>query len=179
MRSSRFLLRSPLRSIIRVDLAGETAAVRICQTHLWFYPNNPVIMEILKEEEDHLAIMQDWIRTVRGRPSILDPVFYAASVGMGAVTAILGPNAVMCCHAAIEDTIAAHYDDQLRDLHAMSPEEQHVNTLRGVIKKLRDDELHHHDLGMQNGAEKAPLYPVLYGAIQAACNVGIWLAKRL
>ena len=233
-----------LDSMIRVDLAGETAAVRICNAHLYFYPHNSVLQEILHEEQRHLALMNEWAHRIRARPTLLDPIFKFASVGLGVVTALLGPSSVMCCHAAIEDVIAAHYNDQLRQLCSFSEEstddekategsklseaheqvstnggghsnkisgssglfsfwpfsekephepersasprnlpnlgnkESHVEELRKVVRRLRDEEMHHHELGITHGGRDFIGSSVLYESVRILCKTGIWLAKR-
>lgn len=181
--------RAPLRFItnhIRVDLAGETAAVRICKAHLWFYPHDAVVKGILEEEQRHLAVMQQWTTRVRARPTLLDPIFRIASYTMAGATALLGPEAVMCCHAAVEEVIAGHYNEQLLELHAeweergrSGTDRTDVEALREVVRKFRDDEQHHHEMGLAYGADRAPFYRALYGSIQVACHIGIWLAKRI
>ena len=88
----------------------------------------------------------------------------------------------MCCHAAIEEVIAGHYNDQLLELHSHHDDttpDADVTALQDVVRRLRDDEQHHHELGMAHGAARAPIYRVMYASVQVACSVGIWLAKRI
>ncbi|KNH06827.1 ubiquinone biosynthesis protein COQ7 [Perkinsela sp. CCAP 1560/4] len=194
-------INAKLQEMIAVDLAGETAAVRICQTHLFFYPEDHVVQEILQEEETHYDIMTQWATQLRVPHSLLDPIFHLASVAMGGFTALLGPKAVMCCHAAIEEVITAHYNDQLREVvaieRAISPEadtqdahtaglQPHTDTtkdqlvsFRKTVKQLRDEEQHHHELGIDHGGMDFMGASILYNAVKCACRVGIFLAKRL
>jgi 3-demethoxyubiquinol 3-hydroxylase len=51
--------------------------------------------------------------------------------------------------------------------------------LRKVIRKFRDDELHHYDISVENNAENAPFYQVLHDGIKIGCNVAIWISKKL
>jgi len=47
-----------------------------------------------------------------------------------------------------------------------------------VIRKFRDEELEHHDIGLEHDAQLAPAYTVLKSLIQAGCNVAIYLSER-
>ena len=184
-----------LREMIAVDLAGETAAVRICNTHLRFFPNDPVVEEILFEERNHVDIMEEWASKLGVPVSALDPVFHGASLLMGGFTALLGKKAVMCCHAAIEEVITAHYNDQLREIVALesavsspasakdatppaSEAQPKLRELRKTVKQLRDEEQHHHELGIDHGGRDFIGSSILYNAVKCACKVGIFLAKR-
>ena len=44
---------------------------------------------------------------------------------------------------------------------------------------LRDDELHHRDVSLAQGAELAPANEALTAAVKAGTRVAIWLAKRI
>ncbi|MGN6154891.1 MAG: demethoxyubiquinone hydroxylase family protein, partial [Sphingomicrobium sp.] len=47
------------------------------------------------------------------------------------------------------------------------------------IAEFRDEEIAHRDTARAAGAERAPAYPILTGAIGAACRVAIALSKRV
>jgi ubiquinone biosynthesis monooxygenase Coq7 len=71
---------------------------------------------------------------------------------LGAGTALLGKEAAMACTVAVETSITEHYNDQLRELLEHEPEK--YGELLEVIKKFRDDEQEHHNIGIQYDAEK-------------------------
>ena len=79
----------------------------------------------------------------------------------------------MACTVAVEDVIGEHYAEQAASL---GPEERE---LKSTIESFRRDELHHRDVSLQHGAEQAPAYPVLTGAIKAGTRLAIWLSKRI
>jgi ubiquinone biosynthesis monooxygenase Coq7 len=97
----------------------------------------------------------------------------AAGFALGAATALMGPEAAMACTAAIETEIERHYTEQLDELGEDDPE------LAGMIRTFRDDEREHRDAAVAAGAERAPLYPVLFHAIRLGCRVAIGLSKRI
>lgn len=50
--------------------------------------------------------------------------------------------------------------------------------LRETFVRFRDDEMHHHDLAVENDAHKAPVYNVLYNLIKTGCRTAIWISSR-
>lgn len=179
--------------IVRVDHAGEVAAVRIAANQLlWMSPLDdsvPIVNEILQDEIVHRRVMNELADQHGVRKTALDPLFKLGALAMGVGTAALGKEAMMCCHAAVEITIFNHYNDQLREMESLeratadlkeTTEEKSAWTdVKDFIVRFRDEEKHHQELGEQNGADEAPAYPLLYNGIRAACKVGVALAKRI
>ncbi|KAI2663329.1 hypothetical protein H4Q32_011831 [Labeo rohita] len=48
-----------------------------------------------------------------------------------------------------------------------------------LIKEFRDDEIEHHDTGLEHDAESVPGYFLLKTVIQAGCNAAIYISKRI
>jgi ubiquinone biosynthesis monooxygenase Coq7 len=48
-----------------------------------------------------------------------------------------------------------------------------------TIEDYRADELGHRDTGLAHGAEDAPAYPAVVGAIKAGTRRAIWLSERV
>ena len=92
---------------------------------------------------------------------------------LGAVTALISPQAAMACTAAVEDEIDRHYSDQLAALGDEEPE------LAATIAEFQADEREHRDRALEAGAEDSFGYPILYSAIRAGCRVAIELSKRI
>ena len=51
--------------------------------------------------------------------------------------------------------------------------------LRAICTEYREDELEHRDTGLEHGAEDAPAYKALTGAIRAGSRLAIWLSERI
>lgn len=86
----------------------------------------------------------------------------------------MGEKAAMACTVAVESVIVEHYNDQLRTLMA----EAAPNTeLMDTIRQFRDDEQHHHDCGLEHGAEQAPFYRALTEVIKLGCRAAISASK--
>ena len=164
-------------SMIRVDQAGEYGAVRIyCGQEAVLGPRQPAARTIARmhmQEERHLRRF-DAMMAERGvRPTLLQPIWHVAGYGLGALTALLGPNAAMACTAAIETEIDRHYGQQLDDLGDGDPD------LSATIEQFRAEEVEHRDAAIAAGAEETFGYPILSSLIRAGCRVAIGLSKRI
>ena len=92
-----------------------------------------------------------------------------------AATALIGPEAAMACTAAVEEEIDRHYSQQLDRL----AEDDSNPELAEIIHEFREDERSHRDAALAAGAERAPAYPLLSGAIRLGCRAAIRLAERI
>ena len=80
---------------------------------------------------------------------------------------------VLACTAAIETEIDRHYTLQLDELGDEDPE------LADMIREFRDDERAHKEAALAAGAEQAPAYTLLTGAIRLGCRMAIRLSERI
>jgi ubiquinone biosynthesis monooxygenase Coq7 len=163
--------------IIRVDQAGEYGAKRIYAGQLAVMgdraPHVAEIRHMAEQEEEHLARFNALAAERGVRPTALQPFWHVAGFALGAATALIGPKAAMACTAAVEEEIDRHYTQQLEELGGEDPE------LSGLIETFRDDEREHRDAALALGAEQAPAYPLLAGAIRLGCRLAIRLAERI
>jgi ubiquinone biosynthesis monooxygenase Coq7 len=166
-----------VKRMVRVDQAGEYGAVRIYAGQLAAMgdrgPHTQKIREMEAQEQDHRAWFDRLIVERGSRPTLLQPIWHVAGFALGAATALIGPEAAMACTAAIETEIDAHYTEQLEKLGDEDPE------LADKITRARDDEREHRDAALAAGAERAPAYPVLSGAIRLGCRLAIRLSERI
>ena len=165
--------------MIRVDQAGEYGATRIYAGQIAVMgdrgPQSPEIRAMAEQEAAHLAKF-DALMARRGtRPTGLQPLWSAAGYALGAATALIGPEAAMACTAAVEQEIDRHYTRQLEELERDGDDPE----LCAMIAEFRDDERAHRDAAIAAGAERAPAYPLLSGAIRLGCRAAIRLAQRI
>jgi ubiquinone biosynthesis monooxygenase Coq7 len=181
--------------MLRVDQAGEAAAVQIYAGQMWVLKGSKTAHDVLSHmkegEVKHLESVERLMSTRRSRPSLLLPVWRAAGFALGAATALLGKNAAMACTVAVETAISEHYNSQIRELlkRGMTAEakptasaddkESSDAALLRMMSKHRDEELEHHDKAITMGAENAPFYSTLTGGIKAGCAAAIVVAKRV
>ncbi|MEP2735230.1 MAG: demethoxyubiquinone hydroxylase family protein [Erythrobacter sp.] len=168
-----------IHRMIRVDQAGEFGANRIYAGQLAVMgnrgPHSQEIAGMAAQEERHSEEF-DRLMAERGvRPTVLTPFWSMAGYALGAGTALLGPEAAMACTAAVETEIDKHYSDQLDELEQSGADPE----LAGMIEEFREDEREHRDAALAAGAEKAPAYPLLSGAIRLGCRAAIKLAERI
>ena len=163
--------------LLRVDQAGEYGATRIYAGQLAVLGDrNPIAAEIQHMAEQEAAHREKFDALLAGRgvrPTALQPFWDVAGFALGAATALIGPKAAMACTAAVETEIDRHYTQQLEELGDDDPE------LSALIKQFRDDERAHRDAALAAGAEEAPAYTLLSGAIRLGCRVAIRLAERI
>ena len=163
--------------MLRVDQAGEYGATRIYAGQLAVMgdraPHAAEITAMATQEAEHRARFDALIAERGVRPTALQPLWNAAGFALGAATALIGPEAAMACTAAIETEIERHYSAQLDELGDDDPE------LAATIAEFRDDEREHHATALAAGAERAPAYPLLSGAIRLGCRVAIRLSERI
>ncbi|XP_001509255.3 5-demethoxyubiquinone hydroxylase, mitochondrial [Ornithorhynchus anatinus] len=172
--------RATVDRIIRVDHAGEYGANRIYAGQMVVLGRTsvgPVIQKMWDQEKDHLKKFNDLMITFRVRPTLLMPFWNVVGFALGMGTALLGKEGAMACTVAVEESIANHYNNQIRTLMEEDPEK--YEELLQIIKKFRDEELEHHDTGLEHDAELAPAYTLLKSAIQVGCTAAIYLSERI
>jgi ubiquinone biosynthesis monooxygenase Coq7 len=161
--------------MIRVDHAGEYGAVRIYAGQLAVLgksPSGEAIREMAAQEAEHLRRFDEILPARKVRPTVFAPLWHVAGYALGFGTALLGERAAMACTVAVEEVIDAHYAGQAARLEDDEAE------LKAVIEEFREDELAHRDTALEQGAENAPAYPLLTGAVKTASRLAIWLSER-
>jgi ubiquinone biosynthesis monooxygenase Coq7 len=163
--------------MLRVDQAGEYGATRIYAGQLAVMgqrsPDARIIARMAEQEARHRAIF-DRMTAERGvRPTALQPLWNVAGFALGAATALIGPKAAMACTAAIETEIDKHYREQLEAIGDGDPE------LSATIGEFQAEEVEHRDAAIAAGAEQAPAYPLLTGAIRLGCRIAIGLSRHI
>ncbi|XP_031462393.1 5-demethoxyubiquinone hydroxylase, mitochondrial [Phasianus colchicus] len=166
--------------IIRVDHAGEFGANRIYAGQMAVLGRSaagPLIQQMWNQEKEHLKKFNELMIAYRVRPTVLLPFWNVAGFVLGAGSSLLGKKGAMACTVAVEESISDHYNNQIRTLMEEDPEK--YKELMQIIKQCRDDELEHHDIGLEHDAERAPAYSVLKTVIQLGCKAAIYLSERI
>ena len=166
-----------LEEIIRVDHAGEFGATRIYDGQIAVFGKNSkigkTIQHMADQEQEHIEKFNELILEHRVRPTALLPIWNIAGFALGASTALMGEKAAMACTVAVEKVIGEHYQEQLDLL-----EDDHKD-LKKTISKFRDDELEHHDIGLEHDAENAPGYKIMTKFIELGCKTAIAISKKI
>lgn len=169
-----------LAEILRVDHAGELAAVHIYRGQRAVFgaaKDRDAIEGQLAEMEGHEAAHLEAFDTLLNRhgvrPTVFTPLWRAAAFTLGAATALMGETAAHGCTEAVESVIEKHYAGQIAELGERDPQ------LAAELASYRDDELAHRDAAVEQGARRAPGYPLLSAVIQTGCRVAIKLSEKL
>lgn len=173
-------LSSRLAEILRVDQAGELAAVHIYRGQaavMRAAPGRERIAGQLEEmeghEQVHLSRFNELLTERNVRPTLMSPVWRAAAFALGAGTALLGDKAAHACTEAVETVIEKHYAGQIEELRDRDP------ALAAELTQFRDDELGHRDIAIEEGAHEAVAYPLLTAVIQAGCRTAIKISEKI
>ena len=179
-RPGRGAMRARMAEILRVDHAGEFAAVKIYEAQRAVFDGvrgkeaiAADMVEMKAGEEVHKARFDALLSQHGVRPTAMLPLWSLAATGLGAATALMGEKAAHACTEAVESVIEEHYADQIAELADREPE------LAAELTKFRDEELEHHDHAVDHGAREAPGYGLLSAVIKAGCRVAIKVSERV
>lgn len=169
-----------IKEMLRVDHAGEYAAVAIYKAQQRVFARSPKTRKIAEqlahmqdEEQKHLDAFDTLLREYKTRPTALTPVWDFASKSLGIATALMGEKAAHACTEAVETVIEEHYAKQIEETKDSHPE------LSKRFSKFRDEELAHRDLAVQEGAKDAVGYPILSAIIKTGCRAAIKISEKI
>lgn len=102
------------------------------------------------EETDHLAWTQDRLEELGSRPSFLNPLWYAASFGLGLVAGRLGDPVSLGFVAETERQVEAHLQSHLESLPAGD------HSSRAIVSQMKQDESTHAAQALAAGGIELP-----------------------
>lgn len=140
--------------LMRINHTGEVCAQALYQGQASTagLPHIRLAMEAAaREEEDHLAWCESRIKELGGRPSRLNPLFYAISYTIGATAGLAGDRWSLGFVAETEHQVARHLEKHLYQL----PEDD--SRSRAILEQMRADELGHAQTAETAGAATLPL----------------------
>lgn len=145
--------------LMRINHTGEVCAQALYQGQALTakLPEVRTAMEKAAEEEiDHLAWCEERVRELGQKPSILNPLFYGLSFGMGAAAGLISDRLSLGFVAAVEDQVCKHLDEHLGQL----PTDDEKS--RAILEQMRIDEEKHSTNAIAAGGFKFPT-PVKFG----------------
>ncbi|MBL0950471.1 MAG: 2-polyprenyl-3-methyl-6-methoxy-1,4-benzoquinone monooxygenase [Pseudomonas sp.] len=145
--------------LMRINHTGEVCAQALYQGQALTakLPEVRGAMEHAADEEiDHLAWCEQRIRELGSHPSVLNPLFYGLSFGVGAVAGLVSDRVSLGFVAATEDQVCKHLDEHLEQL----PE--HDAKSRAILEQMRVDEQQHANSALAAGGVRFPA-PVKFG----------------
>lgn len=139
--------------LMRVNHAGEIAAQALYHGQALVARSGSTRRRLEKaagEERDHLAWCAERLCELGGRPSTLDPLWYAGSFCVGVLAGRFGDPISMGFVAETEKQVEAHLADHLQRLPAADVKS------RAVLAKMSDDEIAHGAMAVAHGARDLP-----------------------
>lgn len=145
--------------LMRINHTGEVCAQALYQGQALTakLPQVRAAMEQAADEEiDHLAWCEQRIRQLGSHPSVLNPLFYGLSFGVGAIAGLISDKVSLGFVAATEDQVVKHLDEHLQQL---PPDDEKS---RAILEQMREDEAQHATSALEAGGLRFPA-PVKLG----------------
>jgi ubiquinone biosynthesis monooxygenase Coq7 len=148
-----------IAGLMRINHTGEVCAQALYQGQALTakLPQIRTAMEHAADEEvDHLAWCEQRIRQLGSQPSVLNPLFYGLSFGVGAAAGLISDKISLGFVAATEDQVVKHLDEHLLQI----PQEDQKS--RAILEQMRSDEEQHACNALDAGGLRFPA-PVKFG----------------
>ena len=161
-------------ALMRVNHVGEICAQALYQGQALTTRSEEAreaLERAVGEEEDHLAWSAERIAELGGHGSLLNPLWYAGSLAIGALAGALGDRWNLGFLAETERQVEAHLSGHLE---ALPPRDRRT---RALVEAMRADEARHRHTAMDLGAAELP--PPVRRAMKLASRVMTTLAYRI
>ena len=141
-------------ALMRVNHCGEICAQALYQGQALSSRDPQVRRELAQaawEETEHLNWTERRIAELGGRKSLLNPLWYAGSLGLGLIAGKLGDAWNLGFLAETERQVEGHLESHKAQL---SPQDQKSWV---VLEQMKSDEISHAHMAVQHGARELPL----------------------
>ena len=161
-------------SLMRVNHSGEVCAQALYQGQA-MTAREPSAKQALEqaaqEETEHLAWTERRIAELGGSKSVLNPLFYAGSFAMGAMSGLLGDKWNLGFLAETERQVVRHLEGHLERLPA---EDQKS---RAIVEQMREDEARHATSALDHGGAElpAPVKAAMKASSKVMTETAYWL----
>jgi ubiquinone biosynthesis monooxygenase Coq7 len=162
-------------ALMRVNHVGEVCAQAL-YTGQALACNTPALRaqlaEASREETDHLAWTQQRLNELKGRPSLLNPLWFAGAFAIGYAAGKLGGDKVSLGFVVeTERQVEAHLQSHMDLLPAAD------NASRAIVAQMKADEMAHAQMALKAGAIELP-GPVK-SVMQLAAKIMTTVAHRI
>jgi len=141
-------------ALMRINHCGEVCAQALYQGQALTaaLPEVRAGMEhAAAEEVDHLAWCEARLAELDSRPSLLNPLWYGMSFGLGALAGLAGDKWSLGFVAETEKQVCAHLEEHLAALPAEDTKS------RRILEQMHEDEGRHASAAIEAGAAALPL----------------------
>ena len=139
--------------LMRVNHSGEVSAQALYRGQALVARDAGLRRNLLsaaEEEGRHLKWCEERITELNGRRSLLTPVWYAGSFGIGALAGLMGDRSSLGFLAETEAQVESHLDGHLEELPAGDVRS------RRILERMREDEIRHGRDAQEAGGEPLP-----------------------
>jgi ubiquinone biosynthesis monooxygenase Coq7 len=144
--------------LMRVNHSGEVAAQALYQGQA-LTARDPKVKSAMRqaaaEEIDHLAWCEQRLRELKGRTSLLNPLWYFGSLSIGAFAGALGDHASLGFIAETEKQVESHLRDHLGRLSEKD------SRSRAILEQMTHDEVQHGAKAASMGGKALP-FPIIW-----------------
>ncbi|MYD45082.1 MAG: 2-polyprenyl-3-methyl-6-methoxy-1,4-benzoquinone monooxygenase [Gammaproteobacteria bacterium] len=140
-------------ALMRVNHTGEVCAQGLYEGQAFVARDTSTrshLRAAAAEEVEHLNWCRMRLQELSSSESIFAPVFYLASVGVGALTGAMGDQISLGFVEATEDEVRKHIDKHLAQLPAEDERS------RAILDKIREDEIRHGTEALDSGGVEFP-----------------------
>jgi ubiquinone biosynthesis monooxygenase Coq7 len=140
-------------SLMRVNHAGEICAQALYHGQAMTARNQDVrraLEHAAAQETEHLAWTGQRIGELGGRVSALNPLLYAGSFAIGAMSGLLGDKWNLGFLAETERQVEGHLDSHLERLP------QDDGKSRAIVAQMKEDEAEHARTALMHGGAELP-----------------------
>ncbi len=142
-----------IAGLMRINHTGEVCAQALYQGQALTAKLDTIRESMEKaadEELDHLAWCEQRLKELNSRTSLLNPVFYACSYGLGAAAGLAGDRWSLGFVAATEDQVSLHLSDHLEQIQNEDPRS------RAILEQMLEDEQRHSHNALAAGGKVFP-----------------------
>ena len=145
--------RAHAAALMRVNHVGEVCAQALYQGQALTARDQrarAALEQAAREEQDHLAWSAERIRELGGRPSLLNPLWFAGSFAIGALAGVMGDRWNLAFLAETERQVEEHLTGHLDRLPGAD------ERTRAIVQEMRNDEARHRETAQYLGAAELP-----------------------
>ncbi len=149
--------------LMRVNHVGEVCAQALYRGQAMVCKSadtRALFLQAAAEETDHLAWLSERLRELRSHTSVLNPLWYAGSFGLGVLAGKAGDAWNLGFMAETEKQVERHLDGHLQSL----PEADASS--RAIVMQMCEDERQHRLTAQQHGGRALP------APVRAAMRLG-------
>jgi len=139
--------------LMRVNHAGEVAAQALYHGQALVARDSDVrefLLGAAREEGDHLIWCAERLAALHSRPSLLNPVWFAGAVAIGAVAGLAGDRISLGFISETERQVEGHLDEHLARLPAADA------ASRAILEQMKADEIRHGEHALERGGAALP-----------------------